>query len=87
MHARHFAEMEEVDGLVLFDVVEGRAADVAGKVGSKARAAATLVELFGEADAVLIAASTPAHPEMIGGALARGGRPSARSRSRPTSRP
>jgi myo-inositol 2-dehydrogenase/D-chiro-inositol 1-dehydrogenase len=70
MHATHFAALEQVEEVLLFDVVEGRAAQVAAKLGGKAKPLAELDELLAASDAVLIATNTPTHPEVVRRCLA-----------------
>jgi myo-inositol 2-dehydrogenase/D-chiro-inositol 1-dehydrogenase len=65
MHARNFALLSEVDQLLLFDSADGRAAEVAGGLGERARDAGTLDTLISQCDGVLIATPTTLHPEMV----------------------
>jgi myo-inositol 2-dehydrogenase/D-chiro-inositol 1-dehydrogenase len=69
LHARLLAGTPGVDELVVADVAADRAATVAAGVG--ARAAASIEEAMDGTEAVVIAAATDAHAELIRAALAR----------------
>jgi myo-inositol 2-dehydrogenase/D-chiro-inositol 1-dehydrogenase len=69
LHARLLSATPGIDQLVVADAMADRAATVAGVVG--ARAAATIEEALDGADAVVIAAATDAHAELIRAALKR----------------
>jgi myo-inositol 2-dehydrogenase/D-chiro-inositol 1-dehydrogenase len=63
LHAETLADHPEVTGLVVADVDRGRARQVADKLGVEV---AGVEELFdGRADAVVIAAATSAHAELV----------------------
>lgn len=63
MHAANLSALEGVDEVVLADGIDGRAARVAGNLGVSA--AATLDELFGRVDGVVIATPTNTHPALV----------------------
>jgi|SRR4051812_2093386 myo-inositol 2-dehydrogenase/D-chiro-inositol 1-dehydrogenase len=69
LHARLLTGTPGVDGLVVADAVPDRAADVARQV--KAEAAPTIEAAIAGADAVVIAAATNAHAELIRASIAR----------------
>jgi len=69
LHARLLAGTPGVDELVVADAMADRAATVAAGVG--ARAAASIQEAMDGTEAVVIAAATDAHAELIRAALAR----------------
>ena len=69
LHARLLSATPGVDELVVADALADRAATVAAEVG--ARAAASIDEAMAGAEAVVIAAATNAHAELIRAALAR----------------
>ena len=69
MHAEILAGLLPASDLVIADVDPGRAAAVAGPLGI---AHAALDEALESADALVIAASSTAHPELIRAGLARG---------------
>ncbi|MDQ6793259.1 MAG: Gfo/Idh/MocA family oxidoreductase [Chloroflexota bacterium] len=69
LHARLLSETAGVDELVVADAMADRAATVAAEVGAKA--AASIDAAMDGADAVVIAAATNAHAELIRAALAR----------------
>jgi myo-inositol 2-dehydrogenase/D-chiro-inositol 1-dehydrogenase len=70
LHARLLSATDGVDSLVVGDVEPERAAEVAGGVG--ATAAGSIEAALDAADAVVIAAATTAHPELIRASLGRG---------------
>jgi myo-inositol 2-dehydrogenase / D-chiro-inositol 1-dehydrogenase len=70
LHARLLTATPGVDALVVGDVDAGRAAAVAGSVG--ATAAASIDAALDGADAVVIAAATTAHADLIRAAIGRG---------------
>jgi myo-inositol 2-dehydrogenase/D-chiro-inositol 1-dehydrogenase len=69
LHARLLSATPGVDELVVADALADRAATVAAEVG--ARAAASIDAAMDGAEAVVIAAATNAHAELIRAALAR----------------
>lgn len=69
LHARLLSETAGVDELVVADAMADRAATVAAGVGAKA--AASIDAAMDGADAVVIAAATDAHAELIRAALGR----------------
>lgn len=69
LHARLLSATPGVDELVVADALADRAATVAAEVG--ARAAASIDEAMAGAEAVVIAAATNAHAELIRASLAR----------------
>jgi myo-inositol 2-dehydrogenase / D-chiro-inositol 1-dehydrogenase len=69
LHARLLTATEGVDALVVGDIDAGRAADVAGSVG--ATAAQSIQAALDGADAVVIAAATTAHAELIRDTIGR----------------
>lgn len=71
MHARHLVGLPRVDELVVFDERPQTADALAAELPS-VRAAASLDEVLGSVDGVVIAASTGAHPELVRAALAAG---------------
>lgn len=68
-HAEVLAGDPGVDELLVGDADEGRAEEVAGQVGGKAAEIGRVIE---EADAVVIAAATTVHAELVGRCLDRG---------------
>lgn len=70
LHARLLAATPGVDELLIADAVPERAAEAAAEVGG--RAAPSLEAALDEADAVVIAAATTAHAELIRAAADRG---------------
>ena len=70
LHARILATTSGVDELLIADTLPDRAAEAAAEVGG--RAAPSLARALDEADAVVIAAATTAHAELIRGAADRG---------------
>jgi myo-inositol 2-dehydrogenase/D-chiro-inositol 1-dehydrogenase len=70
LHARLLTATPGVDELVIGDVDADRVAAVAGPVG--ATAAASIDAALGGADAVVIAAATSAHAELIRASIGRG---------------
>jgi len=70
LHARLLSSTPGVDELVIADAVPERAAEAAAEVG--ARAAPALDAALNEADAVVIAAATTAHAELIRASIGRG---------------
>ncbi len=69
MHARLLAELADPTDLVIADVVEARASEVAAAVGARS---ASVPEAIAGADALVIAGSSSAHAELIRAGLARG---------------
>jgi myo-inositol 2-dehydrogenase/D-chiro-inositol 1-dehydrogenase len=69
LHARILAATPGVDELVIADALPERAAEAATEVGG--RAVATLEAAFDEADAVVIAAATNAHADLIRASIGR----------------
>ena len=69
MHAGGLASHQQVDGVLLADVDRSRAESVATDLGLEATA---VEEVFGKVDAVVIAAATSAHAELIGAAAEAG---------------
>jgi myo-inositol 2-dehydrogenase/D-chiro-inositol 1-dehydrogenase len=70
LHARLLAATPGVDELLVADPQPARAVEVADQVG--ATAAASIEAAMDQADAVVIAAATSAHPELIRAAIGRG---------------
>ena len=70
LHARLLSATEGVDAVVVGDVDADRAAEVAAGVG--ATAAPSIEAALDAADAVVIAAATAAHPELIRASIGRG---------------
>jgi myo-inositol 2-dehydrogenase/D-chiro-inositol 1-dehydrogenase len=70
MHAANLAQLDTVDEVVVADGVEGRAAQLAGKLGVSA--AADLDDLFSRVDGVIIATPTNTHPALVRAALKAG---------------
>lgn len=70
LHARLLTATAGVDELIVADAMPERATEAAAEVGG--RAAASLEAALGEADAVVIAAATSAHADLIRAAAARG---------------
>jgi myo-inositol 2-dehydrogenase/D-chiro-inositol 1-dehydrogenase len=70
LHARLLAATAGVDELLVADPQPARAVEVADQVG--ATAAASIEAAMDQADAVVIAAATSAHPELIRAAIGRG---------------
>jgi myo-inositol 2-dehydrogenase / D-chiro-inositol 1-dehydrogenase len=68
LHARLLTATPGVDELVIADADAARAAEVAGEVG--ATAAASIDDALASVDAVVIAAATTAHAELIRASLA-----------------
>ena len=69
-HARALAATPGVDELLIADAVPERASSAAAEVGG--RAVASIDAVLDEADAVVIAAATTAHAELISAAVERG---------------
>jgi len=69
-HARLLSSTPGVDHLIVADADGARAAEVAGEVG--ADAATSIDEAIAAADAIVIAAATSAHAELIRASIARG---------------
>lgn len=65
MHATNLASLEQVDEVVLFDPVPGRAAEVSGSVGPRTSHVDSLDALLAASDGVLLATPTDTHPEML----------------------
>lgn len=71
MHAANLAAVPEVDEVLLYDPVPGRAAEVAAGLGAGTRAVDTVEDLLA-ADGVLVATPTDTHPDMVRRAIAAG---------------
>src|SRR3954468_2543598 len=69
-HARLAADQEGVDEVVVHDVDGARAAELAAAVAG--RTAADAGTAIRQADAVIVAASTTAHAELVGEAVDAG---------------
>ena len=69
MHARILAALDGVDELLIADIDTARAATVATQVG--ATALASVDALLDAADAIVIAAATDAHAELVRAGIAR----------------
>jgi myo-inositol 2-dehydrogenase/D-chiro-inositol 1-dehydrogenase len=69
LHARLLCATEGVDGVIVADAMPDRAAAVAADVG--AEAAASIAAALDQADAVVIAAATAAHADLIREAIGR----------------
>jgi myo-inositol 2-dehydrogenase / D-chiro-inositol 1-dehydrogenase len=74
LHAETLVGLDAVETLLIVDADQARARQVAAKVGAPAVAVAALAEVFAGVDAVVVAAPTYAHPELIA-AAARAGVP------------
>jgi len=72
LHARLLAATAGVDEVVIADADAPRATDVATATSGITRAAASIDEALDSADAVVIAAATSAHPDLIRTSLGRG---------------
>ena len=70
LHARLLAATPGVDRVVIADAMSKRATSVAGDVG--AEAAASIDAALDGAEAVVIAAATDAHPQLVRASLSRG---------------
>jgi myo-inositol 2-dehydrogenase/D-chiro-inositol 1-dehydrogenase len=70
LHARLLAATPGVDELIVADAAPERAAEAAAEVGG--RAVASIEAALDEADAVVIAAATTAHTELIRASIGRG---------------
>jgi len=70
LHARLLRDTDGIDAVVLGDVDTARAAEIAREAGIEA--APSIDAAFDGADAVVIAATTTAHPELIREAIRRG---------------
>jgi len=70
LFARTLARNPDVDSLALAGSRPGSADELASELSATAKASA--LEVFGDVDAVVIAAATAAHPELILGAAAAG---------------
>jgi myo-inositol 2-dehydrogenase / D-chiro-inositol 1-dehydrogenase len=70
MHAANLAALEQVDQVVLFDPVPGRAEHLAGPLGSRATHVDDLDGLLSGCDGVLLATPTDTHPAMLRRCLA-----------------
>jgi myo-inositol 2-dehydrogenase / D-chiro-inositol 1-dehydrogenase len=69
MHARMIATLVGADGLIVVDPVTQRAEAVAVELGARTLG---VTEALSEADGVVIAAATDAHPTLVRASLARG---------------
>jgi predicted dehydrogenase len=69
-HARHFASLDRVDLVGVYDIDSARAGDVASQTG--ARACRDLDDLLGRVEAISVAVPTPSHAEVGCRALERG---------------
>ncbi len=65
MHSTNLASLENVDEVLLFDPVPGRAAQLAGRLGARTGQVETLEALLARSDAILIATPTNTHPELV----------------------
>ncbi|AHI01895.1 myo-inositol 2-dehydrogenase/D-chiro-inositol 1-dehydrogenase [Kutzneria viridogrisea] len=65
MHATNLASLPQVDEVVLFDPVPGRAAEAAAGIGAGTRAVDDLDALLAASEGVLIATPTDTHPAML----------------------
>ena len=82
-HAGTLRGLPGVDSLIITDADLGRAREVAGRFG--AQTAGSVTELLGAGvDALVVAAATGAHPELIKRGVRPACRCSARSRWPPT---
>ncbi|KAA2260142.1 oxidoreductase [Solihabitans fulvus] len=72
MHATNLAALDQVDEVLLFDPVAGRAAQAADQLGAGTVAVDDLAGLLAASDGVLLATPTNTHPEMLRAALAAG---------------
>lgn len=70
MHAANLTALPQVDEVLLYDPVPGRA-DLAA-TGAKARAVSELDDLLKESDGVLVATPTDTHPTLVRACLAAG---------------
>ena len=78
LHARLLRDTDGIDAVVLGDVDAERAAEVAREAGIEA--AQSIDAAFDAAEAVVIAAATIAHPELIREARRTGVNPHGRER-------
>jgi myo-inositol 2-dehydrogenase / D-chiro-inositol 1-dehydrogenase len=67
MHAAHLAALPQVDEVLLYDPVPGRA-----EVATVGRAVAELDDLIDESDGVLVATPTDTHPDLVRACLRAG---------------
>lgn len=65
MHAANLASLEQVDEVVLFDPLPGRAPGAAATLGPGVRAVDSLDDLLSSSDGVLLATPTDTHPAML----------------------
>ncbi|MEO7117780.1 MAG: Gfo/Idh/MocA family oxidoreductase [Candidatus Limnocylindrales bacterium] len=72
MHARLLAATRSIERLVIADAIPGRADIAARDLGANAVAVATPEAAFDQVDAVVIAAATDAHADLIREAMSRG---------------
>jgi len=72
MHARHLGALDEVDEVLLFDPVAGRADAVAAVLGPRTRAVADLDELLRDSDGFVVATPTDTHPDLVRRGIAAG---------------
>jgi myo-inositol 2-dehydrogenase/D-chiro-inositol 1-dehydrogenase len=72
MHATNLASLGRVDELLLFDKAEGRAEEVAARLGGSTHPVASLDALLRRSDAALIATPTTTHPQMVRRCLSAG---------------
>lgn len=70
MHAANLAGLPQVDEVLLYDPVPGRAETAAAVTGN--RAVAELEDLLKESDGVLVATPTDTHPTLVRACLAAG---------------
>jgi myo-inositol 2-dehydrogenase / D-chiro-inositol 1-dehydrogenase len=72
MHAANLVSLDQVEQVVLFDPVPGRAERVAAEFGSAAAYADDLDGLLAVSDGVLLATPTDTHPELLRRCLVAG---------------
>lgn len=72
MHATNLASLAQVDEVLLFDPVVGRAEQAAARLGDRAAHVGGFDGLLAASDGVLIATPTDTHPELLRRCLAAG---------------
>jgi myo-inositol 2-dehydrogenase/D-chiro-inositol 1-dehydrogenase len=65
MHATNLASLDAVDEVLLYDPIDGRAAQVAAMLGARTAPVNALDDLIAASDGVLIATPTTTHPELL----------------------
>ncbi|MGP3983656.1 Gfo/Idh/MocA family protein [Streptomyces sp. KR80] len=70
MHASNLVSLPDVEQVLLFDPVPGRAYQAAGGLGDRAAAVDTYEGLVADCDGVLVATPTASHPHLVRGAVA-----------------